>query len=276
MKKSLIISKYNIIEKSKSIIAYYLILISTLYMIIYSRSILESIDSSNKLIVLLKTVNAIRKGQLMTAGLEFISMIFMLILGFSLFKSSFKLSTANNVSKKEYFVGILLSIVQISLIVSVFDLVINRFLNLYASSPTLYEAMFSNFRQIGYGDNSYIPWLNNSFLESILGILFHFFIYSAMASFGILIRIIYYKLNVFLSVLLFIGSLVLFIVVIYKSIMSNNFIYSALAVVSKLSGYDIQSPLVGILTSAGFILINLGLFYLILRKTYIKNDFLDY
>ena len=108
MKKSLIISKYNIIEKSKSIIAYYLILIFTLYMIIYSRSILESIDSSNKLIVLLKTVNSIRKGELMTAGLEFISIILMLILGFTLFKSSFKLSTANNVSKKEYFIGIVL------------------------------------------------------------------------------------------------------------------------------------------------------------------------
>lgn len=190
--KKLKISKYHIYETIPAIRIYYLV-----FLLVISLIALSSYRSG---------------GSVSSSGLEMASVVFLFICGLNSFKSNFKFSQANNVSRKTFFIGVFIGVFPITLSMSIFDLIINRVYNIFVKSPTNFDMIFGTFR--GYGMSSVSisrsGWIQANDLSTLFGtFILQFALYTMVFFAGILISLIYYRCNNLLKIVISILPVIL-------------------------------------------------------------------
>ena len=134
--KTLKISKYHIYQTMKSVKGFYTIFISV--------------------IIFLYIISSYQGGSVSSSGLEISTIIFLFVAGLNSFKSNFKFSQANNVSRKTFFKGLFIGILPITISMSIIDLIVNRTYNIFVKCPTIYDMVYGSYRMATYNIDNWV------------------------------------------------------------------------------------------------------------------------
>lgn len=115
------------------------------------------------------------------------TILFLFILGLNYFRNSFCLAKANNVSRKTYYKGIILSIVVISACLPVIDIILNRIINIFFYSPMIFDQLYGRFDPSNEINNT-VGFLSKNYLFIAL-------LYIVTFSFGFCISVVYYRIK---------------------------------------------------------------------------------
>lgn len=174
--KSLKVAKYEFFDALNSIKAYYAILIA----IFVSITLLAGSNG----------------GEIKSSGIEFSTMIFIFIAGLNSFKNSFKFTQGNNISRKTFFQGLMISTLPTAALMAIADVILNRIYNLVVFCPTIYDMLYSK----GFGEDF---WSQSNSLGTLFGtVMFLVFLYAMTFNLGIFINLIYYRSNTVLKVII--------------------------------------------------------------------------
>lgn len=245
------IAKYNFSVMKKSMAIFYLIFIS--------------------ICVFLITISKINKGNVSFSGIEFSSAIFIFISGLNIFKENFYFAKSNNVSRKSYFLGTILSMIPVAGIMSIIDLIVNRIFNLFSKSITNYDMIFlTDFSTANSIESN--TWIQNNDIKTLLNIfLFQATAYLMLFALGFVITMIYYKCNKLMKTVVSISPIML---TLLYSVVVLNFPYVA-GKVSKfllyIFGFEPRSPYMAITTFIIFFIILAAIAYSLIRKMVIKE-----
>lgn len=196
------IVKYNIGSLKKSILIYYCVFIA---------------------ICALSTIFAYKfNGTISSSGIELSSAIFIFVVGLNVFKENFYFIKANNLSRKSYFYGTVLSMVPISIGMSFIDLILNRIYNIFVNCPTNYDMIYTDYVNIwNYANNG---WVQSNSLETLFNtFLFQVSVYLMVFLLGFVITMLYYKCNKLMKTVISIIPILLIIVfnVIFNMMVLN-------------------------------------------------------
>lgn len=212
------IAKYNINSLKKSVFIYYSIFIAVC-MFLITLSKIDGID-------------------LEISGMDVPSAIFIFIAGLNIFKENFYFMKSNNVSRKSYFLGTVLSMPPIAVLMSVIDIVTNRVYNVFVKCPTNYDMIFTDLSN-NIDISKIFTGLNNSFDITVVTsnwiqgndivTLFNTFsfqasLYLMLFTLGFVITMIYYKCNKIMKTVVSISSVMIFILF---GVLVSNFPYVA-------------------------------------------------
>lgn len=239
--KSKIVSKMNIKGIFKASIIYYAIVLLLLTTII----IFEN--------------NTTSSGSL--SGVEFQTVIFLFVCGLNSFKSNFYFAKSNNISKKTFVKGVLISIVPIALIMSIIDIIIYSVSKIFIDNVTFYEMSFKRV-YLMYADSSI---KSNGFLDVINLLLFQFTLFIVAYILGFVIRMVYYRSNIIMKVVVSVLPIALF--TIYANIMTSGgkiaiIIAKFLSFIFGFQPANVYGPMITffvvalILSATSFLLIN--------------------
>lgn len=180
MTKSIKIAKMNFIDIIKAIGIYYISLIAVL-MVLFSIGVIS--DEHNSI-----------------SGLEVSTMIFIFVCGLNSFKESFYFTQSNNISRKTFLKGTLLTSLSIGILMAIIDFIINRIMNLFMPSPSLYDMGYTTLRNLNnLGLHS--QWVqSNSILTIINTILLAFVIYCFAYILGLVINMIYFRADTIMKI----------------------------------------------------------------------------
>lgn len=180
MNKSLKIAKMNIKDMIKAIGVFYIILVLV--------------------IAGLFSISAFSNGTSSTSGLETATMIFLFVCGLNSFKENFYFIQSNNISRKTFLKGITISILPIAISMSIIDIIINRVMNLFMPSPTLYDMGYTVIRNLDdlAFHNQWVQ--SNSILTIVNTILLTFSIYCFAYILGLVINMIYFRCNTIMKI----------------------------------------------------------------------------
>lgn len=184
--KSKIVSKMNIKGIFKASIIYYAIVLLLLTTII----IFEN--------------NTTSSGSL--SGVEFQTVIFLFVCGLNSFKSNFYFAKSNNISRKTFVKGVLISIAPIALIMSIIDIIIYSISKIFIDNVTFYEMSFKRI-YLMYADSSI---KSNAFMDIIDLLVFQFTLFIVAYILGFVIRMIYYRCNKIMKIVVSVLPIVLF------------------------------------------------------------------
>jgi hypothetical protein len=246
------VAKYNINSLKKSVFIYYSIFIAVcIFLVILSK---------------------ICYGNFGTSGTELSSAIFIFIVGLNMFKENFYFMKSNNVSRKSYFLGTVLSMLPIATLMSVIDIIINRVYSLFVKCPTNYDMIFTDFNN---GVNTTLAtsnWVQGNDIVTLFNtFLFQTSLYLMLFALGFVITMVYYKCNKLMKTVISISPVMLFILF---SVLASNFPYAAGKLVEFLFyilGITPRNVYTAILT---FIILFIALIvvaYLFVRKMIIKE-----
>ncbi|MCW6111011.1 hypothetical protein [Clostridium sporogenes] len=242
MEKSNKICKYQLKTSIKPILIYYSILIGFLLLIL-----IEKFTSQNS--------------NIQSSGIEMSTAIFIFIMALNSFKSSFYFSQGNNVSRNSFILGTIKSGVIISSALALIDIIINRIYNLFIICPTNFDMIYRN---SSYGVNS--SWqviLNHSVVNSLETYLWNLAVYIFLFMLGLLITIVYFRLNKLGQVVVSIIPVLLIVIV------SNFYIYIPTEVWSFIGnafGANTKNPYMAILTFIILSILEIAVQYLLIKK----------
>ncbi|WP_343009393.1 hypothetical protein [Clostridium celatum] len=189
MDKILKVSKFNIEDMIKPIVIFYGFLLA--YLLFITR---WSIGSE----------------EVIMGGIEIFTVLFIVLHGMETFKRKFYFAQSNNISRKSFIKGIILSIFPISMAMAITDLFINRAINAFIKMPSLYEFIIGNFK----GKVSSSTWIQDNSVDVMLkNIIFLFLIYCMVYILALVIEIIFYNRNelgklVAITILIFLPKIV--------------------------------------------------------------------
>lgn len=160
------------------------------------------------------------EGSISSSGLEFTTVIFLFIAGLNSFKSSFKFSQANNISRKSYFAALVLSVLSIAFGMSVADILLNRIYNLFVPCPMLYDMSFGSksgdyagVYQFSSRGAARVWFQSNDFYTLFSTLVWLFAIYAMLFMLGIFITTLFYRCNKALKFLIWFCPIGLLIIV---------------------------------------------------------------
>ena len=160
--------KYSVFSNKKPILGFYAVVIA-LYLVFIVTSFFISGGS--------------------ISGMDMASLVFLFVFGITSFKENFYMLLQNGVSRKNMFLGTVLSLLVVSVFVAVADTVLVRILGLI---PADNFALVSLFEQL-YGMTQYSD--SSTFAVSIHEIAWNSMMKFAFASIGLFIGCAYYKMN---------------------------------------------------------------------------------
>ena len=242
MNKSLKIANMNFIDAIKVVSVYYLIFISIL--------------------VLIVTMSTAVNKSYSVSGLELTSMIFIFVCGLNSFKENFYLSQSNNISRKTFLRGIILSIIFISMIMATVDFIINRIMNLFMLSPTIYDMGYTalrNFNSVSYSGELV---QSNSILTIINTIFLTFVLYCFAYILGLVINMIYFRSNTLMKIAISVIGGALLITTLSS--------VSITKVLKLILGINTQNVYIAIFTFVILFIALLGLAKLLIKEATIK------
>lgn len=173
--KSLKIARMNIEEMIKPTMIFYTIIISIIIIVTILRKSLTT--------------------HIGVPEVDMITTIFLFVCGLNSFKSDFYFAKANNVSRNNFIVGIIFSVFPIVFTTSILDLIINRITNLFTAMPSSYDFFFDF--------SSGMNWIQSNTLEVLFYTFFiHFLVGVALYLAGVVIRMIYYRSNKAMKIIL--------------------------------------------------------------------------
>lgn len=245
--KSLKIAKYEFFEILQSMKVYYAIV-----MAVYT---------------LLTIVSLKTNGETTSSGLEFSTIVFLFIAGLNSVKGSFKFSLGNNITRKTFFKGLVLSSLPIGALMAVLDIILNRIYNLFVDCPTIYDMIY----QKAFGTSI---WTQSNSIGTLFSTgFFLVFLYSMIFVLGIFVNMLYYRSNKVLKVVI---SVVPFVLLMFFSnanqqLVPQSFWSSFGNFLSKVFGIESHNSY---MASFSFIVIAAGisgLIYLLGRRAIIKD-----
>lgn len=250
MDKEVKVCKYSIMSSFRAISIYYGIII---------------------LIIILSIIGSMASNvHVQVSGMDFSTTIFLFILGLNFFKENFYFAQANNISRKVYFKGTLLSMFPIALAMSFIDIILNRILNIFLPSPTNYDMVFGTF--IGESISETISWLQSNNIEVLFKtFIFQFVIYIVVIAVGLLIRMIYYRCNKLMKTVV---SLIPIALMMIMGIIAKNFsdlITKVSEVIIKILGLNTGNVYLFSFTLICLFAILMSFVYLSLRKAVVKE-----
>ncbi|NKF07613.1 hypothetical protein J1C67_10700 [Clostridium gasigenes] len=239
------VAKYNLASVKKSMIIYYSIFISVLIVMSYLQK-------------------HYRDGNIVSSGIEISTVIFLFVIGLNYFKENFYFSQSNNISRKTYFKGTILSILIIAAIASLLDVIINRVYNLFTKSPTGYDMIFTSFRDLETAGTTSI-WIQNNDVVTLLNtFLLQFSVYIMIFTLGLTIVLIYYKCNKLMKTIISIGPII--IAGTFEKLFSEIGIF-----IQNILGWNTMNPYGAIGTFIVIFIILIGFIYLLVKKAIIKE-----
>ncbi len=235
------IVKYEINEMKSALLVYYLIIIA--------------------IATLLTLATAQHHGNVSIGGLDFASVIFIFVSGISIFKQSYIFMQANNITRKRYFQGHILSIFPVTAFIAAFDIIINRVTNIFG----VYNSLFSQIylRTVSFvGAN---PNIMDNFIWSFSAL-------SLFAIIGYFVALVYYRSNTLTKIVVSVSPFILLSVLGYLNRITNGTISYVITDFFALiwgfkHGYN---PYIAVLSmSIGFIIFS-ALSFLLIRKAPVK------
>ena len=246
--KSLKISKINFEGVRKSAIIYYFIFICVVIGLI-----------------------AGSKGTIIMSGIEISTIIFLFVCGLNSFKSNFYFAKSNGISRKTFIKGLLISSIPIALIMSIIDIIINRIINIFIKSPTLYDMSYGSLLGdvgIVYGSD----WIQiNTFSNIFNNILFQFSFCLLAYVAGIVINMIYYRSNKYVKVLVSVAPVMLMIFNTTLTIRNPRLAMKLNEFIDYIFGFEPLNVFACIITFLVITAILSGIAFLLIRKAVIKE-----
>ncbi|WP_195263930.1 MULTISPECIES: hypothetical protein [unclassified Clostridium] len=183
--------KYNLSSLKNSILMFYFVFIS--------------------ICVLLTILSYNSDGAVSSSGIELSSAIFIFVVGLNMFKENFYFIKGNNLSRKSYFYGTVLSMVPISIGMSFIDIILNRIYNIFVNCPTNYDMIYTDYINISnYANNG---WIQSNSIETLFNtFLFQASVYLMAFILGFVITMLYYKCNKLMKTVISIIPILLIII----------------------------------------------------------------
>ncbi|MGL5085220.1 MAG: hypothetical protein ACRC68_05810 [Clostridium sp.] len=258
------VAKYNLSNVKKSIIIFYAIFIAV----------------CTGLVVM----NDFANGSINSAGVELSTVIFLFVLGLNMFKESFYFSQSNNISRKTYFKGSILSIIPIALVLSLVDVIINRVYNIFVKCPTNYDMIFTNLRDIPFseittennivmkGVSSSSYWIQNNDISTLFNTyLLQASGYIMVIALGMTIALIYYKCNKLMKTVVSVTPILLIMIISSTSYKFKELSQSIGLFIENIFGWNTRNPYAAITTFICIFAILVGIIYLLVKKAVIKE-----
>lgn len=251
--KSLKVAKYNISNVKKSMIIYYCIFISVC--------------------IGLVTLNNFQDEMVSSSGLELSTVIFLFVAGLNIFKESFYFTQSNNISRKTYFKGMILSIFPITVIAAVMDVIINRVYNLFMKCPSNYDMMFTSLSDMDMVSSiASSGWVQSNDIMTLLNtFLLQFVVCTLVFAIGLAVSIIYYRCNKLMKVVVSIAPIV-------SIMLLNILVYTFMEEFSKIGvfianilGLNTQNPYAAMVTLTVVFIAVIGIVYLLVKKAVVKE-----
>lgn len=220
------------------------------------------------LLSVLFTINT--KGEVTISGGEFSTVIFSFVAGIAMFKEIFHFIKANNISRKAFLIGTALSIIPISGVMSIIDIIINRLYNLFTKSPTIYDMGFTDYNIVS-GMLGEVWVQQNDIITIINTFLFQMSQYLMFFALGSAIAMIYYKCNKFMKIVVSISPVMAIIMI---SVYMYNYPYIAnkitrfMEYILGINPNNVYAPILTFIVS--FVLLT-GVSYLLIRKMVVKE-----
>ncbi|AVP63613.1 hypothetical protein AAGC94_02420 [Clostridium sporogenes] len=243
MKKSNKICKIQLKTSIKSIVTYYSILIGLLILTLIQKFMFPDYNTQ---------VN----------GIDSATVIFIFIVALNSFKSSFYFSQGNNISRKSFYWGNIKYGIIISAVLVFIDVIINRVYNIFMSCPTIFDMIYG---QITYCVNASWKLTLDHSISNLLGTcVWTFALYVFVFMMGLLITMIYFRLNK-------LGQIIISCIPIILIIFVNNFphdIYNKVCIFIE-NAFGISenpNPYITILTFSILSILVMGVQYLLIKK----------
>ena len=245
---SLKLSKYNIKSSLKPIMIYYCIVISVL--------------------IIMTILTKITGGDNQSNGLEFISIVFLFIIGLNSFKENFYFTQANNISRLDFFKASAISIIPISICMSILDVIINRVYNLFQICPTMYDMAYDSFNLV----NNHELWIQSNSIKTLFGtVAFLFAFYIVAFAIGLLITIIYYKCNKIMKILVSLSPIAIMSIFACIESYYPAFGWKVGVFIDNIFGISAKNSYMAVLTFICLFIISMSLFYMLIRKAVVKR-----
>lgn len=222
--------KYSVANMIKAIGAFYVIFISVCVLLIFLANSSGGIVSSS--------------------GIELASAIFIFVAGLNSFKENFYFMKSNNVSRKDFLYGTILSMIPIAFVMSFIDVIINRVYNLLISSPTNYDIIYGSVRTLGLATGvSKEIWVQSNSIETLLNtFLFQGVVYAFAFALGFVITILYYKSNKLTKVIISVVPVAFIILSNLIIEIYPSFFNGVIKFIQFIFGWNTLNPYAGILT----------------------------
>ena len=244
------IAKYNISSMKKSIIIFYSIFISICIL----------------LIIIAKSSG----GNVSSSGVEMSSAIFIFIAGLNIFKENFYFAKSNNISRKSYFLGTILSMLPVAGVMSIIDIIINRIFNLFIKSPTNYDMIFTDLRFTSLSTN--LSWVQSNNIKTFFNtFLFQGTIYLMLFALGFVINMIYYKCNKLMKTVVSIAPVMLIILFNIFEFNFPNVVQRVFKFLDYIFGINSMNPYAAITTFIILFITLAVIAYSLIRKMVIKE-----
>ena len=244
------IAKYNISSMKKSIIIFYSIFISICIL----------------LIIIAKSSG----GNVSSSGVEMSSAIFIFIAGLNIFKENFYFAKSNNISRKSYFLGTILSMLPVAGVMSIIDMVINRIFNLFIKSPTNYDMIFTDLRFASLSTN--LSWVQSNNIKTLFNtFLFQASVYLMLFVLGFVINMIYYKCNKLMKTVVSIAPVMLIILFNIFAFNFPNVVQRVFKFLDYIFGINSMNPYAAITTFIILFIALAAIAYSLIRKMVIKE-----
>ncbi len=229
------------------------------------------------IIGLLTFVSRTSDGNMNSSGLEFASVVFLFITGLNAFKSNFYFSQAMNVSRGEFLKGLILATYPIALTMSVIDVIINRVYNLFIPSPTMYDMLYTAYRNQSHiwdWQSMERVWFQLNDIGTLAGtVLWQFSLYSTAVMLGLFITIIYYRSNKLMKVLISVSPIViLFFLRSLISVLPIELWVQVRALIDAAFGITAMNEYMAVLTYLVLSVLLALLAYLLARRAEVKTD----
>lgn len=239
------IVKYNINRLIKTIETFYKIIITMCIFIII--------------------INKITGGEVTSSGIEAASVIFIFIIGLSFFKENFYFMKSNNITRKDFLYGMAIAIIPITIIMSIIDLLINRIYNIFISSPSMYDMIYTAIES----NSNFIQ--DNSLYALISTMVFQVSLYLLAFSLGFLICILYYKSNKFMKILLSISPMLIIMIIGNIGFYYNEAFMNLMSFLGVILGLESNNSNFASLTFIILYIILMQLIRLLIKKIEIKQ-----
>ncbi len=248
------ISKFVFVESLYSVRIYYAIFILVLALLVFSSR------SSG--------------GNMSSSGLEFSTLIFLFVAGLNSFRSYFYFSQGVSVARKTFVKGLIAGILPVTMLMSVIDVALNRIYNLFVPSPTMFDMLYTAYRDTGMMDYRTLEFIwkqSNEIYILLSTFAWQFALYTFVCLVGLLITLIYYRSNKWMRVVVSISPVFFFMLMRSLSNYLTDFSGSIISFMDKAFGYSNMNPYMAVITFlvAGGILSSF--IYLLTRKAEIKE-----
>lgn len=210
-----------------------------------------------------------------SSGLELSTAIFLFVMGLNAFRENFNFSQANNLSRKTFWSGLLMSILPIAFLMSIIDLIINRIYNVFVPSPTNFDMIYGTYRDTGMFDwnaMQYIWVQNNSYFTLISTVIWQFSVYVLFFILGVVITMIYFRSSNLLKIIVSLTPVAL--LVLLRNIIGllpNTWIRGLGYFIPTAFGWHSRNPYMAIFTLLLLSLFMTGCFYILLRRAEAKE-----